>query len=89
MGVFDVNTIYFITYDPDREDIYWGDRCLVFEVPYDWAVEYCGSEDALAEFCDEYTTDDTMEMYCIAILGNEIISEKIQENIKGENYVED
>lgn len=72
-------TITFITRNPEHVETdipSWEEDALCFEVPYDWAVEYCNGEDELCTFYWESTTDDTMSMYCIALLENVIISEK-------------
>lgn len=74
-------TVSFITCDPEHKEMYWGNRCLVFEVPYDWAVDYCGGENKFDTFYWEYTSDETMDMYCIALLDGVVVSERIEENI--------
>lgn len=69
-----MNTIKFIApYDAD-----WN-RFLEFEVPYDWAVSYCGGEEELEEFRWTYDGFDSEQMYSKAILDGVVITEVIVE----------
>jgi len=64
-------TLQVDTYDKN-------DNCTVifFEVPKDWLVSYLNDQD-LKEFLDEYTSDESSEIYSIALLQNKIISKSI------------
>lgn len=75
--------ISFVTHNPESVETDWWENALVFCVPYDWAKEYCGSEDELDLFYWEYTTDETMMMYEKALLDGVVLSENVVENYFG------
>jgi hypothetical protein len=45
-----------------------------FAVKDDWLVDYIG-EDEIADFLEEYTSEDTMELYPSAVLDNAIVED--------------
>ena len=53
------------------------DNCIItdFEVPTDWLVEQI--EEPLEEFLAEYTSDDSVPIYTLALLYGKILNEKV------------
>ena len=67
-----------------RENEDYDTTLKEFEVPYDWAVDWIALwavETGLSadSFMDEYTWDDTLEMYDDAYPDGKVITEKIIE----------
>lgn len=77
---FETYSDMFTDYDEYIENENYDDEERVFTVPKDWAIiwirENC--EMSLEEFLDEYTSDDTNDMYCAAILDDVLIEEHIE-----------
>lgn len=45
-----------------------------FAVKADWLVDYIG-EDEIEDFLEEYTSEDTMELYPSAIIDNALVED--------------
>ena len=69
-----------IDYERGIENPDYDNTIRIFEVPYDWAIDWIEGicEMTYEEYMDEYTYDDTFEMYTCAIDEGVVISEKIE-----------
>lgn len=83
-----MGTIVFLTYPPmfedyerDIENAEYDNQLRAFEVPVWWAVDFIFLtwRMSLEAFLNEYTWDDTYEMYEQAIADDAIVSEEIIE----------
>lgn len=83
-----MGTIVFLTYPPALKDYdkwiendEYDNQLRAFEVPIWWASEFVFItwRMGLADFIDEYTWDDSYEMYLQAAADGIVISEKITE----------
>lgn len=83
-----MNTAELETYPPMfmgdgmyTENPDYDDQLTVFEVPLEWAEQWVVSNgfESMRDFFDNYTWDDTYQMYGEALAQKTVISERIIE----------
>lgn len=74
----------FIPFDDKHydDDNYFDTHIMLFEVPLDWVERYLeGIGYTIESFNDEYTWDDTWQMYESACVDDVIVYENVVERI--------
>ena len=66
--------------DDENENYNYDYEIRLFTVPSEWAEAWVNKECEMSmeEFMDEYTWEDTNDMYCAAILDDVIVEEHIE-----------